>query len=298
MKNTVPVLLVILILICFVATFTTTVTRKNLSEQFALRPEEEDIKLINEGDGNTEIVVARYKENIDWLDDPPFNKYKVVCYNKGDDLPHCTASKCKIIPLPNIGRCDHTFLYHIVNNYDNLANITIFLPASCLDSHKIKTTYKLMYLIDKTKTTVILGKPYENVHEELYKFFINKHEATNLVNKSANPEKKLLPCPIRPFGRWFDAMFGDLVIKIVSYFSEFAIAKEHILQHPKEHYEKLLSFVDSHSNPEAGHYMERAWSAVFSPYPEECNHSAMDTYPEYFSSVGFEFASGGNIDKK
>lgn len=248
----------------------------------------DDLKLITEGDDNIELVVSRYKENIDWIDNPPFNKYRVKCYNKGDNLPNCPEQKCKITPLPNIGRCDHTFLYHIINNYDNLANLTVFLPASCLDYHKIKTTYKLMYLVDKTQTTVLLGKPYNNVREELGRLFINKHVATNEVNKNANPEEQLLPCPIRPFGRWYDAMFNDVVAKVVCYFGVFAIAKEHILQHPKSHYEKLIKFVDNHSNPEAGHYMERAWAAVFAPYPDSCIHSAMDTYPDYFSSPGFE----------
>jgi hypothetical protein len=249
----------------------------------------DDIRIVDEGDSNIQIVLARYKEDITWIEDPPFNKYKVVCYNKGDDLPHCNKPKCNVIPLPNIGRCDHTYLYHIINNYDNLANVTIFLPGSCLDWHKVKTTFKLMFLVDKTQKTVLLGKPYDNVRADLGRLFINKHVATNLVNKSANPETLLLPCPIRPFGRWYDAMFGtDVVAKVVCYFGMFAVSKEHILQHPKEYYENLLSFVDKHSNPEAGHYMERSWGAVFSPLPDDCIHSAMDVYPDYFRSPGFE----------
>jgi len=250
---------------------------------------EDDLRIVDEGDSNIQIVLSRYKENITWIEDPPFNKYKVICYNKGENEPHCKAPKCNTIPLPNIGRCDHTYLYHIINNYDNLANVTIFLPGSCLDLHKIKTTFKLMYLVDKTQTTVLLGKPYEDVRKDLGRLFINKHIATNAVNKAANPETQLLPCPIRPFGRWYDAMFGtNIISKIVCYFGMFAVAKEHILQHPKEHYQKLIEFVDTHSNPEAGHYMERSWAAVFAPLPETCIHSAMDVYPDYFNSPGFE----------
>ena len=306
MKNTVPILFVILIIMCFITTIMTNVriadgnkggayADRNIEKfevskktTIARKNKETEKKVIHEGDPDIEIVIARYKENIDWLDNPPFNKYKVVCYNKGDDLPKCESTKCRLIPLPNIGRCDHTFLYHIINNYDNLANVTIFLPASCTDEHKIRTTYKLMHLVDKTQDSVFLGKPYDNVREILGRLFINKHVATNLVNKKANPEKELLPCPIRPFGRWYDAMFGDVISKVVCYFSLFAVSKEHILQHPKEYYEKLIKFVDSHSNPEAGHYMERSWAAIFAPYPEECIYSAMDVYPSYFDSPGFE----------
>ena len=279
MKKTALFLFIVLIIIVSLLTVVSSTVEKFRTD---------DMKLITDGDDNIELVVSRYKETIDWLDDPPFNKYRIKCYNKGDNVPYCPEKKCKIIPLPNIGRCDHTFLYHIINNYDNLANLTVFLPASCLDHHKIKTTYKLMYLVDKTQTTVFLGKPYDNVREQLGRLFINRHVATNEVNQLANPESQLLPCPIRPFGRWYDAMFGNVIAKVVCYFGVFAIAKEHILQHPKEHYEKLIRFVDSHSNPEAGHYMERSWAAVFYPYPDSCIHSAMDTYPDYFASPGFE----------
>jgi hypothetical protein len=289
MKKTALYLFIVLLITVIIATVTSASQLNNFSiENFRSSTYEEDIKMIDEGDPTTQIVIARYKEDISWLEDPPFNKYKVTCYNKGDNLPQCFTPKCNVIPLPNIGRCDHTFLYHIIENYDKLANLTIFLPASCLDSHKIKTTFKLMYLVDKTDNTVLLGKPYTNVREQLGRLFINKHVATNVVNQEANPENQLLPCPIRPFGRWYDAMFGDVIAKVVCYFGVFAVTKEHILQHPKSHYEKLIKFVDSHSNPEAGHYMERSWAAVFAPLPEECIYSAMDTYPDYFSSPGFE----------
>ena len=250
----------------------------------------DDHRMVEEGDDDINLIVSRYKEDISWTDDPPFNKYKVVCYNKGDDLPKCKAPKCKVISLPNIGRCDHTVLHHIITNYDNLAKISVFLPASCLDKHKIKTTFKLMYLVEKTQTTVLLGKLYDSVSAELGRLFINKHVATNEVNQKANPETILLPCPIRPFGRWYEAMFGQLVSKVVCYFGVFAVAREHIIQHPKEHYEKLIKFVDNHSNPEAGHYMERSWGAIFAPYPESCLHDAMDVYPEYFRIPGFEYS--------
>jgi hypothetical protein len=283
MKKTVLFLFIVILITFLASTFLSVVK----PEQFINRADEES-RMVDEGDSSIQIVLARYKEEISWLDDPPFNKYKVTCYNKGDTLPKCSQPKCSVTPLPNIGRCDHTFLYHIINSYDNLADVTIFLPASCLDNHKIKTTFKLFHLVDKNRSTVLLGKPYSNVREELGRLFINKHVATNLVNQMANPETLLLPCPIRPFGRWYDAMFGDVVAKTVCYFGMFAVSKEHIHQHPKEHYEKLIKFVDSHSNPEAGHYMERSWAAIFAPIPDECIHSAMDTYPDYFTAPGFE----------
>ena len=60
----------------------------------------------------TRIVVARYNEDIEWL-----NNYKnVIIYNKGEKV----QTKHKVIELPNIGREAHTIFYHICENYENL----------------------------------------------------------------------------------------------------------------------------------------------------------------------------------
>lgn len=66
-----------------------------------------------------ELVIARYNEDISWLS--KVKNMKITIYNKGvDDL------NLNNIKLPNIGRESHTYLTHIINNYDNLADTTIF----------------------------------------------------------------------------------------------------------------------------------------------------------------------------
>jgi hypothetical protein len=76
----------------------------------------------------TEIVVARYNENLDWLKKIKKSKdLKITVYNKGkDDID------IPFIQLPNIGRESHTYLYHIINNYDNLADQTIFCQGDSI----------------------------------------------------------------------------------------------------------------------------------------------------------------------
>ena len=70
----------------------------------------------------TEIVVARYNENLDWLKKIKKSKdLKITVYNKGlDDID------VPFIKIPNVGRESQTYLEHIINNYDNLADQTIF----------------------------------------------------------------------------------------------------------------------------------------------------------------------------
>ena len=223
-----------------------------------------------------ECVIARYNENTDWFKEEPFNHFDMICYNKGPKLPdNCFTETCKVINLDNVGRCDHTYLYHIIKNYNNLADVTIFLPASCMDSHKKEFTFNVIKHVLETKTTVLQGGILNDVRSHLYNFTLDEWKATNQKNIEVNPESQLEKSPIRPFGKWYDANFGsELKIKVFCFYGIIAVAREHIIQHPIERYEKLIKYVSNSSNPEAGHYMERSWGAIFYPYPDSCVYNA------------------------
>jgi hypothetical protein len=223
-----------------------------------------------------ECVVARYNENTDWFKEEPFNHFDMICYNKGPKLPdNCFTETCKVVNLDNVGRCDHTYLYHIIKNYNNLADVTIFLPASCMDSHKKEFTFNVIKHVLETKTTVLQGGILDDVRSHLYNFTLDEWKATNKENIEVNHESLLEKSPIRPFGKWYDANFGsDLKVKVFCFYGIIAVAREHITQHPIERYEKLIKYLSNSSNPEAGHYMERSWGAIFYPYPESCIYNA------------------------
>ena len=77
-----------------------------------------------------EIIVSRYNENLEWLNEEPFNKFRYIVYNKGVNDSFEKNNVKEIINLPNVGRCDHTYLYHIVNNFEKLGVINVFFPGS------------------------------------------------------------------------------------------------------------------------------------------------------------------------
>ena len=80
----------------------------------------------------TEIVIARYNEDLYWLKKIP-KSIKITIYNKGlDNIENIKNIKYNIIKLPNIGRESHTYLYHIINNYDTLADKTIFCQGDSI----------------------------------------------------------------------------------------------------------------------------------------------------------------------
>ena len=54
------------------------------------------------------LVIARYNEDLDWVENLPSNLYSVVVYNKGEELkaPR-NGENVEVVKLPNIGR-EHT----------------------------------------------------------------------------------------------------------------------------------------------------------------------------------------------
>jgi len=69
-----------------------------------------------------EIVLAHFNEDIRWS--KPYRNIRTI-YCKGPENKRpdgCTA-------LPNVGREGHTYLHHIVQNYENLSDWTVFTQA-------------------------------------------------------------------------------------------------------------------------------------------------------------------------
>lgn len=73
------------------------------------------------------VVVARYKEDVAWLNQLPADA-RVTVYNKGPDIAAGTLRDgITVHALPNHGRESHTFLYHLRNHFDAQASeFTVF----------------------------------------------------------------------------------------------------------------------------------------------------------------------------
>jgi hypothetical protein len=196
----------------------------------------------------------------------------MICYNKGPALPEHCNNKCKVIKLNNVGRESHTYLHHIIANYDNLAKVTLFIPGSWMLDHKRERTYSTLRHVLESRNSVFEG--YIDVDgallKKMYDFQIDEWRSTDANNKAVNSENSLVKSPIRPFGKWYEYNFGNTDLRVICWYGIFAVSREHILQHPRGYYERLMSQVDSNSNPEIGHYMERSWASVFYPYPKSC----------------------------
>lgn len=215
-----------------------------------------------------EMVVSRYNEDLQWLKTNPFDNYPAVIYNKGpnDNIDKTIKNITKIVKIKNVGREAHTYLYHIIENYYNLAEITLFLPGSIPNGHKYNKAKVLIENIEIHRDTVFVGSKRTDMKGDEYGTTLNSWDATDPTNNDINSEHALKPSSIRPFGKWVEEHFPNVISTTTSGFSIIGIARRDIIQHPIEYYKKIIKELENSSNPETGHYFERAWFAVFYPY--------------------------------
>lgn len=218
---------------------------------------------------NIDIIISRYNEDLLWMLEDPFNQFQYIVYNKGDNDNFEKTYVKQIININNVGRNDHTYLYHLVNNYDNLNDIIVFLPGSINMSYKKEKAVKLLNKIkyNNYKTAIFIARFLsKGVLNEFYNFTLDKWSASDVQNYIKNNETELYPSNIKPFGKWFLFNLGNITVNFYQYHGIFSVDKKDIIKHKKIRYEKLLNQLMVSSNPEVGHYIERSWPAIFYPF--------------------------------
>lgn len=81
---------------------------------------------------NIRVVVARYNEPLDWLPLVP-EGYEIYVSNSGEEdpfIPEPVRTRTKVVNVSNGGRETGHWLRYIVSNYNDLADIHIFIQGS------------------------------------------------------------------------------------------------------------------------------------------------------------------------
>ena len=176
-------------------------------------------KLENKTKNNFEIVISRYDEDISWCEN--YKKF-ITIYNKGED-----NINYPFIKLENKGHLADTILRHIINNYDNLADVTFFSHGSynyrgdqIIREEGECHRYFEDFISCESNTLVIIPKKsppgsstwygYPDTLSNVYKRIFNKNYIDNYY----------WSC-----GKWI------------------SVSKEKIRNSPKEIYQKMLDFV-------------------------------------------------------
>lgn len=202
-----------------------------------------------------EVVVARYTESIRWS--VPYQDV-VTFYNKA---PYVSDEQydCKSVPLPNVGREAHTYLHHIIHNYDKLANNTLFTQGG-MGEHD---TYGIEAYMFTEAPTLFLINNFGTIYakDRCYGFLQHKGKWLDEYNTG-----KMLP-EKNKFNQWWTSYVRKRLPHIrqfkFSHGAIFSVSKSTIRSNSAEYYKHMIETVEQHSNPETGHYFERAWYYIF-----------------------------------
>ena len=199
-----------------------------------------------------EIVIARYNESIDvWK---PFLPISTI-YNKGDNNLNVSS-----ISLDNIGRESHTYLYHIIHNWDNLADTTLFTQCNLSFDHKPFPIS--LYLLSNLDLTIHLWNNTIDFNNNIPWGFL-QHGGKWLKEYNNGDIRKSKDT----FGGWWDKYIDidrpPLNSLIWSHGAIFSVKKEQIKKKPLRYYQNLLNTINDCKNPEEGHYLERSWYYIF-----------------------------------
>jgi hypothetical protein len=181
------------------------------------------------------LVISRYNEDISWS-----KAYDCVIYNKGNYLENT-------IPLPNFGREGHTYLHHIVTNYENLDDYTCFLQGNPFDH------------------TVTLFDKLENFKTKNINNAIQFHYLSDIIY-----DCNLTGCPHHiglPLADTYEKIFDVRKDKLAFTFgggAQFIVSKNRILTHSKSFYENIKNILSESVNPIEGYVVERFWNLIFS----------------------------------
>ena len=211
-----------------------------------------------------EIVVSHYNEDLTWL-----KQHSAECcvYSKGGEK-NAPEPPFKYTPLPNIGREGHTFLNHIVNQYDSLAEVTLFVQGR-IDDHVDMTPAEMKAKAMTTVPGQVTTYPFREL--ELFEHWegIPWDKYPCWKRWSSMATQKMSETPLELFQKYVSESDRKPVAIGFAPGAIFAVRKETIKRHSKAFYERLLQkmFLGemAHVNPETGHYMERFWLAMFNP---------------------------------
>ena len=214
------------------------------------------------------IIVARYNEDVDWLS--KYKDFKITIYNKGKNLRKNDFSN--IIELENVGRESHTWLYHIVENYEKLNDYNIFLQAQIDDLNCMAYRNPNDYIknIDKYGFSVSRFGLLTPFH---WSWNVGVDKDHRYKSKWINKEISRSKLGFRNFSK---KLFPNIPLFVAtSYGGCFAVKKETIKQHDILFYKKLLRILSNNKNPIEGHFMERLWCYIFTK-----NKPLLDSYKD------------------
>jgi hypothetical protein len=190
-----------------------------------------------------EIVIARYNEQLSWLKYLPKvedRKYSLCLSNSGEFMGTPLADK--EVEIPNQGREAGHYFRYLIDNYENLPPVMVFIQAEpwwhmAID---VKPLLEIFYGTPTFKDPLCyIGGNYGGLGLP-----VGKRSIIEDVMKLGWKED--------PIPRSTPLVIG----------AQFYVRKDVVLKRPKSHYENIFKAVEW-SDISFGHVMEPHWGSVF-----------------------------------
>lgn len=193
-----------------------------------------------------ELVLSLWNRDFSWIKNIDSN-VNIIKYNKNKQ----TLKEDEILLEPNVGRDVHTFFWHIVNNYDNLADYTFFAQDYIEDHVSNYAEIINGDVSDLSKYAI----------QDLGGCWFFQTAFTRPIEVYRG---NCLSHPGLPLWEMWKLIF-DTEIPERIYFTaagHFCITKEHVHQYPVERYKKVLELLEKYDI--APWCIERFEACIFS----------------------------------
>ena len=185
------------------------------------------------------IIVSRYNENIEWTK----QFANVIIYNKGNKLDNGYNE----ILLDNVGREGHTYYKYICDNYENLADYTIFLQGNPFD-HSPNIISNLNKYINNTNLNIDFEFLSEQIHNSSLNLECSRYWQCKNIHTNWN------------------RVFGSNSINNECIFgagAQFIVSKNKILKNTNEFYTNIVKMLGYTIDPLEGYDIERFHKYIF-----------------------------------
>ncbi|WP_319541440.1 DUF3431 domain-containing protein [uncultured Pseudodesulfovibrio sp.] len=206
---------------------------------------------------NVKVIIAKYTENIDWVDELG---YDYVVYDKSQNpLPNSRH-------LENIGREAHTYIKHIISEYDRLADMNIFLQGDPFDHIDDRGRATVKTLRKQLADIVDKAVPFKGL--AWFKLKCDRLGQPHDLRKPENEGRWSGWGRDIPVGEVFERLFFETMPKQIiarAPTGNFCVTGRRIRTRPKAFYEHCLRLIECDPNDEknTGHAIERLWQHIF-----------------------------------
>jgi hypothetical protein len=230
------------------------------------------------------IVSNHSNNNLEFLldlNDYGFTSDNIYIYERSPSNIPNVKHLGKVIESPNVGSNIYDIGKYIVENYDDLADINIFLKGN-ITWRTYTNRERFLYALTSNWFVPIDNDPVGTGNQNFYepwgeKFYVN--DSSLIVQILKNDDDKfstlydeVIRRPLKCYNRFKNKkeFLEDLfeIGRIPDYLSfcpgaNFTVPKHNILKYSKNFYKKMMYYTDYFKDPIESHYYERVFNLIW-----------------------------------